>query len=532
MMILFPSSPGRTIFVLLILSLGGTKGDVIAPDDPPDPAIVARGEALSRAYCAICHLYPEPSLLDRFTWQRAVLPAMAPGGSRHTPILSTGSVSLEPEDPLLAGLQKAPPLPPEDFAAIVAFYAATAPETLPPPPEPTTSGTARFPFRLEIPDDTTPDPGTSAIRIDPVNRRILVGSTGPDRLDIYDDQLLSLDSAPLPGPPTAIEFFPGQDGNRRLALLQAGEMDPHNTAHGSLHVGAWDPVARTWGPLKQVLNKLRRPVAVGIADFLGQGFQDIVVGEFGDALGRLASYRLEQSRWDRQYLIPRSGCVSVKIRDLDKDGHPDIIALMTQGREGVYFLRNDGKGGFTTIPLVEHPPSYGSSSLELADLNGDGRIDLIVTCGDNADYSEIYKPYHGVYVYLQGEDGRFEQAFFHPIHGAYQVMARDFDLDGDIDLAVVGFFSDFIGRPQDSFVYLENLGVPGKLEFAVGGFPETNLGRWILIDAGDVDGDGDEDIVLGNFLVRSMNPGPIPEDIAKGWADARPRFVLLRNETR
>ncbi len=37
-------------------------------------------------------------------------------------------------------------------------------------------------------------------------------------------------------------------------------------------------------------------------------------------------------------------------------------------------------------------------------------------------------------------------------------MARDFDGDGDLDLAVIAFFADYPKQPEEGFVYLENTG--------------------------------------------------------------------------
>src|SRR6476620_4518260 len=36
------------------------------------------GEKLARTYCAACHMFPEPQLLDKRTWEQGVLPQMAP----------------------------------------------------------------------------------------------------------------------------------------------------------------------------------------------------------------------------------------------------------------------------------------------------------------------------------------------------------------------------------------------------------------------------------------------------------------------
>jgi hypothetical protein len=75
------------------------------------------------------------------------------------------------------------------------------------------------------------------------------------------------------------------------------------------------------------------------------------------------------------------------------------------------------------------------------------------------------------------------------------VLARDFDLDGDNDMAMIAFFA--IDKDKRSFLYFEN---DGK-----GGFKASNLGvpagHWLVMDAEDMDADGDDDIVLGNFLM-------------------------------
>src|SRR2546430_7168269 len=37
----------------------------------------ADGERLARVYCAACHTFPDPALLDKKTWESGVLPQMA-----------------------------------------------------------------------------------------------------------------------------------------------------------------------------------------------------------------------------------------------------------------------------------------------------------------------------------------------------------------------------------------------------------------------------------------------------------------------
>lgn len=87
----------------------------------------------------------------------------------------------------------------------------------------------------------------------------------------------------------------------------------------------------------------------------------------------------------------------------------------------------------------------------------------------------------------------FEQAYFFRINGAYKTIPLDFDNDGDLDMAAISFFPDYAERPEESFVYFEN---QGDLNFQPQSFKNASNGRWLIMDAGDIDGDGDMDLAL------------------------------------
>lgn len=139
---------------------------------------------------------------------------------------------------------------------------------------------------------------------------------------------------------------------------------------------------------------------------------------------------------------------------------------------------------------------YGSTSFQLVDFNGDGKLDILYTCGDNADFSVILKPYHGVYIFLNQGEFSFKQAYFYPVNGCTKAIAKDFDGDGDLDIVTIAFFADFTKRPSESFIYFER---DGALHFVPHSIPVSQYGRWISMDAGDVNGDGRPDVVLGNY---------------------------------
>ena len=97
-----------------------------------------------------------------------------------------------------------------------------------------------------------------------------------------------------------------------------------------------------------------------------------------------------------------------------------------------------------------------SQYLELADFNKDGFDDIVYVCGDNADKSPILKNYHGIYIYLNDGKSNFTPSYFYPRIGAYKAIVLDYYLDGDLDIAAISFFPDYLRYPEESFIYLNN----------------------------------------------------------------------------
>ncbi len=198
---------------------------------------------------------------------------------------------------------------------------------------------------------------------------------------------------------------------------------------------------------------------------------------------------------------------------------PGFYVLFAQGDEQIVHFINKGNGKFLQKQVLRFPSVYGSSYFEMKDMNGDGRDDIIYTCGDNADYSTELKPYHGVYVFLNKGNDEFQQQFFFHINGCFKAIARDFDQDGDMDIAAISFFADYEHRPEEGFVYLQN---KGNLTFAPYSVPAAASGRWLTMEVADMDKDGKPDILLGNFSAPTFTKPAID------WRQ-QPAFLLLKN---
>lgn len=214
------------------------------------------------------------------------------------------------------------------------------------------------------------------------------------------------------------------------------------------------------------------------------------------------------------------GTRRVFVRDVDRNGLPDLVALICQGDEQITAFLNQGNLTFRSKILKRFPPVFGSSDFELVDFNGDGKEDIVYCNGDNADYSRVLKPYHGIRIFLGRNGMQYGDDYFIPMHGVFDFSVEDFDKDGDNDIAAVSFFPDF-SSAYGSFIYFENQ----DFQFRPSVLRSAADGRWITLETGDFDGDSDVDIVLGALNLAQG----VPPEILKTWAEKKVPVLYLKN---
>jgi len=495
---------------------------------------IARGEVLARTYCGSCHELPTPDMLDANSWEQGVLPQMGPRlgifqyrNKRYPNNIGDPNVGRKayPDSALLSA---------QDWGAILDYYTALAPDSMGKQQRDVAIVADTTRFRVEdagpigvSPTTATGPPATCFVGYDARLGGVLTSDILRHTLDIWDKGLSHEKSLLMGG--AVVDVIPDSAG---YFVCNIGPFGPNNAPAGHVdRMGLSMAVAGSGRPLPIVADSLVRPVALARGDLNGDGLPDLVVSEFGFIRGELAWLENKGGgRYAKRVLRDVPGAIRTVIEDYNGDGLPDIWALFAQGDETIIVYINKGHGVFEERRVLRWPPCYGSSYFELDDLNKDGFPDILFTCGDNGDYSQVLKPYHGVYIYMNDGHGRFSQGYFFPINGCYRAMARDFDGDGDLDIACIAYFADFRGQPDEGFVYLENegSGAAGPSGMGAGRFraysvPGTARGRWITMDVADADGDGRTDILLANC---SVGPGFI-----KGAVDWKkgPPFVLLHN---
>jgi hypothetical protein len=469
----------------------------------PEKPGLQQARTLARNICSVCHLFPEPELLDRSTWTNQVKSRMR---------LAMGVAALEDNpSPDARTLMK------QWNAIWNDYYAVAAPER-PPPQDPRPRIVPDLDlFAVEDPKYEVTNGYATLIQIDSQTRQIYVGNAIKKSLDVLDARGRLLASSPVDT--TLTDLLKRPEG---WLGTQIGIVPPNDLPLGL--VTRYHRKENRFEKDCDLIGGLRRPVQTAVADLLGDGRSELVVCSFGNTAGRLAWYsRAGPCSYTEHTIVDRPGAVSARVWDVDRDGRPDLVALMAQAKEGVFLYRNQGGGEFVEKALIEQPPVWGYAHFELADFNGDGHLDILTANGDRGDFECPPRKYHGIRIYLNDGRWNFKEAFFYPMNGAYKCVALDFDGDGDLDIAAISFFPDYDKSPEESFVYLEN---QGGLKFTAHTFPDCYRGRWLTMDAGDLDGDGDADIVLGGVY---KTPFRAPEALLRRWGKEGPSLLILRN---
>jgi hypothetical protein len=472
---------------------------------------IADGHDLAAKYCVSCHRFPDPSLIDRMSWVNGVLPAMGKELGVH---MFMGQYFSDDKSALSTS----------DWQKIVTYYKNTAPVNLiiPKPAVAPLSDWAIF--SLERPKNVNKFmPGmTTMITFNPNDHQVYTADAA-NNLYKWDAGLNSKLVGKFDSPVTGINYFDKPDGTNTAIVTCIGNMAPVNAYKGKVllvNLGNKNkkPVLIT--------DSLPRPVQTVAADFNKDGLMDYAVCGFGHDNGALYLLQQQPNHTFKKIVISSiAGGEQLITGDFNNDGWPDIMCLFAQADEGIRMFLNDHKGGFITKTLLRFPPVYGSSSFQLVDFNHDGKPDILYTCGDNSDFSKVMKPYHGVYIFTNQGDWKFKQTYFYHINGCTKAIASDFNHDGHLDIAAIAFFADFKYHPQEGFTYLEQK-APNL--FIAHEIPIHTDGRWLTMDIADIDNDGYDDIILGNFSTPGR--GLVNQTgFTPNWDHNEPIIVLKNN---
>lgn len=493
-----------------------------------------RGRLLAAQHCIACHQVPEPDLLTKRSWEFTLTYMGFFLGIDDVRPLEQASESTRDSIALREEFVRAAKMFPEvaalsqdDWETLRSYYVANAPEIAismnrDESPEEDTSQ-----FRPRSTQYRMETAITSMVHIDEAHGLLYIHDSGSEQLTVLDRNLSFYDNHPSPGVALVDAHVSGDD----LYLLSIGDLFASNIGTPLGEVQKTRVLGGVFMGLEVLVDSLHRPADFQFADLDNDGLDELLVSNFGDYTGNFSIYRKEspEAPYDStpQILSAQPGIVKGEAVDLTGDGYRDIVVMASAGRENVSVFVNNKDGAFRQETLWEMHPSFGYIGFELRDFDGDGQLDLLTLNGDNGD-SDPYntlKRDHGIRIYLNHGDLKFEEAYFYPMYGVYGAEIEDFDEDGDLDIAAIAFHPDFSREKLENFVYLEQT---GSLEFAAKTHPSTYNGRWLTIDSGDVDGDGDKDIVLGAAYVPvGMRDGQM--DLYEKLLQEGPPILVLEN---
>lgn len=254
-----------------------------------------------------------------------------------------------------------------------------------------------------------------------------------------------------------------------------------------------------------------------IADFNGDGKEDYFAADTGLEVLNNGSFILSQNRFfasDLGGTLTASQPPTLAFNhgackgDIDGDGRVDVIVAPLSPPKS-YILLNTTTG--FVFNQSQLPPElrtftaqdFNPSSCTLADMNGDGKLDLIMSSyGDGIAANAPNSPYAtGTRIFFNDGLGRFAASTVslpRPVGvdwGSTSIYAVDFDKNGLLDILIA---YETVLTPRFALQLWSQISSGNYRDTTVSAFGayETGIGFWRELDVGDFNGDGTVDIYL------------------------------------
>ena len=227
--------------------------------------------------------------------------------------------------------------------------------------------------------------------------------------------------------------------------------------------------------------------AVAVGDVDGDGDLDFIAPNYN---GGRVSVRINNGSGSfsgNQSVVGGANTTNVALGDVDGDGDLDLVATegnVNTGLGAVSVRVNDGNGIFSGTQAVT--VGYFPANVVLCDVDGDGDLDLIVSNRGNSIFPASRST---VSIRFNNGNGTFSGNQDVPVTDATDIAVGDVDGDGDLD-----FVSPNWGSPGTVSLCLNN----GSGTF--GNSQSVSVDdQPFHVALADADGDGDLDLLTTHF---------------------------------
>lgn len=249
----------------------------------------------------------------------------------------------------------------------------------------------------------------------------------------------------------------------------------------------WEQVTPT--EFRQHVILERKGEGLKLADIDGDGDLDIVFG--GSWIENPGS---PNGKWIQHVIAKEwSPQTRVAVADMNKDGRPDVLLSVSEGKGQVSWFEapENPRIGRWIEHRIEAGTLEGAHSLQVADLDNDGNLDVVVAEMHTSWTKRVLAYFNNGTTFRRVELSG---------NGSHNIRIGDIDGDGDID--IVGKNYGGVGRVVDMWENLSSKANQWNYRAIDASRPKTQKGKMGLVFA-DVNHDGFADVIAGSFVYRN-----------------------------